>query len=80
MARAGQEGALPAPDSFPFAWPADVDARAPLRPDDVAGAERWFLPPASRGALPPLAPPPVPDLRAQEHVVQGTNEPNPDWP
>ena len=79
-ARAGLEREHPNPEAYPFAWPADARSREPLRRDDIAGAELWFLPQHAGGRLPPLKPVPVPDTRPVEHVAQGNNEPNVDWP
>ncbi|KAF7971859.1 hypothetical protein HWV62_19804 [Athelia sp. TMB] len=79
-ARGGHEGEHPNPEAYPFAWPADAHSREPLQRDDIAGSELWFLPQHAAGRLPPLKPVPVPDTRPVEHVAQGNNEPNPDWP
>jgi len=51
-----------------------------MQPGDIAGSELWFLPPSSPLALPPLPPPPEPDNRQSEYVLQDDNRPNPDWP
>ena len=62
-ARKGHEAELQGSDSFPMVFPDDKELDAILDPDDLDGAELWFLPQSSPRSLPPLPPLPVPDNR-----------------